>query len=103
MKNKDQYGALKIALPDLKGPAIVELVDARGKVAATRLMNGPGTLVFDLLAPGKYTVRLVFDTNRNGRWDTGRYIRHLQPEKGISFTKELNLKANWEVSETWKW
>jgi len=103
MKNRDQYGSVKIALPDLKGPAIIELIDARSKIAATRLLNGPGTAVFDLLAPGKYTARLTFDTNRNGRWDTGRYIRHIQPEKVISFTKELNLKANWEVSETWKW
>jgi len=103
MKNKDLYGTLKIALPDLKGPAIIELIDARSKVAATRLMDGPGTAVFDLIAPGKYSALLIFDTNRNGRWDTGRYIRHIQPEKVITFTKELNLKANWEVSETWKW
>jgi uncharacterized protein (DUF2141 family) len=103
MKNKDQYGTLKIALPDLKEPAIIELIDARSKVVASRLMNSPGTAVFDLIAPGKYSARLIFDTNRNGRWDTGRYIRHIQPEKVITFTKELNLKANWEVSETWKW
>lgn len=103
MKNRDQYGTLKIALPDLKGSAIIELLDAHSKVAASRLMNGAGTAVFDLMAPGKYSARLVFDTNRNGRWDTGRYIRHIQPEKVITFTKELNLKANWEVSETWKW
>ncbi|MFA5815517.1 MAG: Ig-like domain-containing protein [Bacteroidales bacterium] len=103
MKNKDQYGSVKIALPDLKGPGIIELIDARNKVAATRLLDGSGTAVFDLMAPGKYSARLIFDTNRNGRWDTGRYIRHIQPEKVISFTKELNLKANWEVSETWQW
>ncbi|MCX6224084.1 MAG: Ig-like domain-containing protein, partial [Bacteroidia bacterium] len=101
MKNKDQYGTLKIDLPDLKGPAIIQLIDSRSKIAATRLQNGSGTAVFDLIVPGKYSVRLIFDDNRNGRWDTGRYTRHIQPEKVISFTKELNLKANWEVSETW--
>ncbi len=103
MKNKDLYGSIKIALPDLKGPAIIQLLDARSNVAATRLMSSAGIAVFDLMAPGKYTARLIFDNNKNGRWDTGRYIRHIQPEKVISFTKELSLKANWEVSETWLW
>jgi uncharacterized protein (DUF2141 family) len=103
MKNRDQYGTIKIALPDLKGPAIVQMMDPRGKVFATKLMTGVGTATFDLLPPGKYTVQLVFDTNSNGRWDTGRYKYHIQPEKVITFSKELNLKANWEVSETWQW
>ena len=103
MKSRDLYGSVKIVLPDLKGPAIIELIDARGKVAATRFLKGSGTVVFDLMAPGKHTARLIFDSNANGRWDTGRYIRHILPEKVIIFTKELNLKANWEVSETWQW
>jgi hypothetical protein len=103
MKSRDQYGSVNIILPDLHGSAIVELVDERNKVAATRMADGPGTVVFDLVSPGKYTARLIFDTNRNGRWDTGRYIRHIQPEKVINFSKELNLKANWDLTETWKW
>lgn len=103
MKNRDQYGLIKITLPDLAGPAVIELLDGRSKVVASRQMNAPGDAVFDLMAPGKYTARLIFDPNQNGRWDTGRYILHLQPEKVITFSKELNLKANWEVVETWKW
>ncbi|MFA6126233.1 MAG: Ig-like domain-containing protein [Bacteroidales bacterium] len=103
MKNKDQYGTILLTLPDIKGPVIVELLDARNQVVARRLMNEPGKAVFDLLAPGKYTARLTFDTNGNGCWDTGRYIRHILPEKIITFSKELALKANWEMSETWQW
>jgi hypothetical protein len=103
MKNKDQYGSVKIELPGLEGPGILELLDSRNKVAASRQVEGPGVTVFELLAPGKYTARMTFDTNRNGRWDTGRYLKHQQPERVIIFNKELNLKANWEVSETWKW
>jgi uncharacterized protein (DUF2141 family) len=103
MKNKDQYGTIRIEVPDLRGPGLLELIDSRSKVVAAKMLTGAGTAVFDLLAPGKYSARMTFDTNANGRWDTGRYIRHIQPEKVISFTKELNLKANWEVSEVWKW
>jgi uncharacterized protein (DUF2141 family) len=103
MKGRDLYGTVKIILPDLQGHGIIELNDSRSKVVASHRMNGAGTAVFDLLAPGKYTARLIFDSNGNGRWDTGRYIKHIQPEKVMTFTKELNVKANWEVTETWQW
>jgi hypothetical protein len=103
MKKRDEYGAIRIALPNLKGPGIVELVNGQNKVAATRRIDGAGTVLFDVMAPGKYSARLVFDANNNGKWDTGRYIKHIQPEKVITFSKELNLKANWEVSESWTW
>jgi len=102
MKSKEQYGSIKLTLPDLKEPAIIELVDSRSKVVARKLQDSPGTITFSLLAPGKYTARLIYDTNKNGRWDTGRYSKHLQPERVVSFSKEINLKANWEVSETWQ-
>jgi len=103
MKNRDQYGTVKLSLPELKGMGIIELLDSRGTAIAAKKMNGPGTVTFDVIAPGKYSARLIFDENGNGRWDTGRFIRHVQPEKVMMFTKELNIKANWEVSETWQW
>lgn len=103
MKNKDQYGTIKIDLPDLKGPGIAELLDSRGKVVASRMVTGPGTAVFDLLEPGKYSARLILDANGNGKWDPGRYSRHIQPERVKSYSKELSLKANWEMTEIWKW
>jgi hypothetical protein len=55
-----------------------------------------------MLNPGKYTARIILDSNRNGRWDTGRYLKGLQPEKVLIFSKDINLKANWEVEEPWE-
>jgi hypothetical protein len=103
MKSKDLYGSLKFNLLNLKGPAVVEVLDSRGKVLATRRITDAGEVGFERLAPGKYTARLILDTNGNGKWDTGRYIKHIQPERVIPFTKEINLKANWEMSENWEW
>ncbi|MDD4644463.1 MAG: hypothetical protein PHY99_00580 [Bacteroidales bacterium] len=103
MKNQDQYGSVILSLPDLREPAIIELLDSKNKVVSRRFMSSQGTTGFHLLPPGKYSARLIFDTNNNHRWDTGRYGTHVQPERVISFSKELNLKANWEMSETWQW
>ncbi len=103
VKKEDLFGALKINLPDLTGPGILELIGAGNKVVASKPLTGPGTVVFNLMNPGKYNARLIIDSNGNGRWDTGRYLLHQQPEEVMVFPKDLNLKANWEIEENWEW
>jgi len=103
IKKPDEFGSVKFDIPGLEGSAILELLAGQNKVARSRLLTGPGTVVFPMLAPGKYNARLILDTNANGKWDTGRYLKHIQPEQVLTFPKELNVKANWEVSETWEW
>lgn len=56
-------------------------------------------LIFTNLVAATYTARLIEDQNRNGRWDTGDYFAHRQPEP--VFTKKLDqLRANWELEVT---
>ncbi len=51
------------------------------------------------LSAATYTVVLIEDTNHNGKWDSGNYYRHEQPER--VFIKKLEaLRANWEVEAT---
>jgi uncharacterized protein (DUF2141 family) len=53
-------------------------------------------LTFSNLPAATYIARLVEDRNRNGRWDTGDYFAHRQPE--LIFSKKLEaLRANWEL------
>lgn len=49
-----------------------------------------------LLPPGSYTVELIEDTDRNGRWTTGSYDLHRQPERFVRKKLE-ELRANWEL------
>ena len=55
---------------------------------------------FELLKSGKYIVRLIEDVNENREWDTGNYLKKIQPEKVIYFWKEIDLRANWDMNET---
>ena len=55
---------------------------------------------FELLDAGKYRVRLIEDANENKRWDTGNYLEKIQPERVIYFWKEIDLRANWDMNET---
>ena len=49
--------------------------------------------------PGDYGVRLVKDINENNKWDTGNYLKKIQPEEVIYMEGEITLRANWDQNE----
>jgi len=50
-----------------------------------------------LFRPGEYELRVLYDTNGNGIWDTGQFFgKHVQPEKVIPLRKKFTVKANWD-------
>lgn len=51
---------------------------------------------YKFINPGEYDIRILFDENNNGHWDTGDYSKKLQPEKCITLTQKLPVKANWD-------
>jgi len=51
---------------------------------------------FTLLPPGNYSLRIITDLNKNGRWDAGLYDAKRQPEP-IFKTKLEPLRANWDL------
>lgn len=76
-----------------------------------QLLNGPNaeeervfrasttreTFLFPRLPVAPWLARVFHDSNQNGRWDTGDYYLHRQPE--ANFTKKIEgLRANWELS-----
>ena len=58
-----------------------------------------GNYSFYNLIPDKYTVRIIIDENNNFEWDTGNYLKKIQPEKVIYLASDLDLRANWEINE----
>jgi uncharacterized protein (DUF2141 family) len=85
---------------NVKQSAFVELLTNSEKVIRTAEVNND---VFELLnvSPGTYYLRLTIDTNANGKWDTGNYKEHLQPEEVYYYPKKLRLRANWDLDENW--
>ena len=46
--------------------------------------------------PGEYDIRILYDDNNNGKWDPGDYSKKLQPEKVITLSQKLGVRANWD-------
>ena len=49
-----------------------------------------------LFTPGEYEIRILFDNNKNGKWDPGNYEKKIQPEKVISLAQKLSIRADWD-------
>ena len=58
-------------------------------------------LTMSYVRPGSYLVQLVEDKNKNGKWDTGDYFKHLKPEPFIFYQDTVSLKANWDIIQDW--
>ncbi len=49
-----------------------------------------------MFAPGEYEIRILYDSNGNGIWDPGNYLKKLQPEKAISLPNKIGVRADWD-------
>ena len=43
---------------------------------------------------------MIKDRNNNQQWDTGNYLKKIQPEEVVYMEGEIDLRANWDQNET---
>lgn len=90
-----EYGVINLALDSVSGSVIIELYQGTNLVRKQQVEND-GTYVFDYLDPATYRVKFIHDTNRNGKWDTGKYLEHRQPERVEFLPKDVKVRSNWD-------
>ena len=99
-KSLADYGNLKVNLQNVKSfPVIVELTDSKGKILAAQYSEKQTSVEFLLIEPQKYSMRVIYDANKNKLRDTGNYLEKLQPEEVIHFPTEIDVRANWDVDQ----
>ena len=100
-KKLENYGVIILNVEtDSDYNYFIELIDSTGKTIRKYLKNEYGKYTFNYLNPGDYGVRLVKDINENNKWDTGNYLKKIQPEEVIYMEGEITLRANWDQNET---
>ena len=100
-KNTSDYGNLRLNLENVKQfPVIVELTNKNGDVQLSYYSESNTQIDFNLIKPEVYTLRLIYDSNKNGVWDSGNFLEQKQSEEVIYFPKEIDVRANWDVQQT---
>ena len=97
----DNYGVLnlKVTLPDTGKSYVVELLNEQKVVVRRDVITKSILVVYKNYRVGKYTVRVVYDRNKNGKWDSGSVKKGIQPENIWLNPKIITLRSNWEAEE----
>lgn len=96
-KKLADYGELKIKFRNLdlaKNP-VLQFVLNNAVVRSFPLTGND--FVQAMFAPGDYEIRILFDENKNGKWDPGDFFGgHKQPELVKPVERKVIVKPNWE-------
>ena len=98
----EDYGNIYLdVIRNSQSKFILHLLNANGDIIREyNNVNQNSTFNFDYIRPGKYTFRLIEDLNNNNLWDTGNYLNRVRPEPVYYFPAELDVRANWDLNET---
>ena len=101
-KEEKDYGKLFLNMEVEKGDYILQLLKD-GNIVSQKTFEGDSFKHnYNQLAPGQYQLKLIYDENNNNKWDTGIYLKHLQPEKVVFYDGEISIRQGWDINLTWK-
>ena len=101
-KEEKDYGKLFLNIGVEKGYYILQLLK-EGKMVSQKTFKGDSFKHdYNQLSPGKNQLKLIYDESGNGKWDTGIYLKHLQPEKVVFYNGEISIRQGWDIDITWK-
>lgn len=99
-KSQEDYGNLKISLLNVKRfPVLIQLTNKEGVVMATEYCESKTKVDFNFIDPGVFSLRAIYDDNKNKEWDTGNYLEKRQAEEVIYLSKEIDVRANWDIEQ----
>ena len=103
-RNLSEYGTIAVntTLFDSTQQWIIQLIDDKKTIVSQRIVNASQKITFEYLKPAKFRLKAILDENKNGRWDTGDYLKHRQAEKVLMFDTELEVRANWVMDQNWE-
>jgi hypothetical protein len=99
----DYYSILSIAFDSIPCPLVVQALKGDKESVAKQVVLSEGkTATIDYLKPDKYKLKVIFDRNGNGKWDTGDYLKKTQPES-VAYFSEPEVETHSGVTTELQW
>lgn len=96
-KKRSAYGSLKITFKNFttaRNP-VLQFISNNSLYKSFPLTASLFTQ--QLFLPGEYELRILYDENKNGKWDPGEFFKqHRQPELVKPIDRRINIKSGWE-------
>jgi uncharacterized protein (DUF2141 family) len=75
------------------------LLNEQKKILQSDPIKRNSSIVYKNIITGKYLLRVIYDENKNGKWDSGNVHLRKQPENIWVSDKIISLRPNWEAEE----
>ena len=102
-QKEEFYSILEITFDSIPCPLVVQILkgDKEDIVKQVTLAFG-NVATIDYLKPDTYKIKLIYDRNGNGKWDTGNYLQKIQPERVEYFSEpEVTTHSNVKTELQW--
>ncbi|MDD4145227.1 MAG: DUF2141 domain-containing protein, partial [Prolixibacteraceae bacterium] len=85
-------------------PLLIQLVTNNEKedIINEKTISENSDVTFKYLSPDKYKIKIIHDSNGNGKWDTGSYQDKYQPEKVAYINEVIKVRSNWDNNISWE-
>ena len=85
-------------IPDTTKSYILELLNDKKAVISTEVITKNREITYANYKVGSYFTRVIYDENKNGKWDTGSLKLGTQPEPTWNNPEERTNRANFLVN-----
>lgn len=97
---EDKTGTLLIETKTEVPNYIIQVLNSGGEVVD--MVKNSKKHTFKYLQPQNYKIRVIIDSNNNGRWDPGNIYKREEPEQVYFYQTpdkkyEFPIRANWEL------
>jgi uncharacterized protein (DUF2141 family) len=95
-KRASDYGTIKIKIDNLDTSSHPVLMLKKDNNIYYQQRLAQKNYTIPLILPGDFEISILFDSNKNGKWDTGNYWKKIQPERVVARKETFNVRPNWE-------
>lgn len=99
VRSLEDYSTLIVLMDSIDYRARIQILTEKDVVLRELPVSDEGAK-FEYLKPDSYYMRLYLDLNGDGKWTTGDWLQHRQPEPVYYYSGKLTLRANWDFEET---
>ncbi len=102
----EDYGNINLKFNFQKNPeknqCIIQLLDEKESLVKESVFTSETMIVFQNVPVSQYKLKMIFDKNLNSKWDSGNYLKGIQPEKVIYYPAKIDLKKKFDLELEWK-
>jgi hypothetical protein len=98
----DYYGKILADITDIDSSfqVICQLIlpgNEEETIYSEKIIQSDQILEYDFLPPKEFIFKVIIDRNFNGKWDTGDYLKHIQPEEVLYHKDKIGVRSNWDI------